>query len=390
MKKLPDMGYVFWPVGNGDSTTIAVKSNVVMQVDLCHRTSAEDENDPKTPIVDKLVEILPKVDGDPYLSVFALTHPDEDHCCGFEELFKKVTIGELWFTPRIFDDDDVCEDAVVFMDEAMRRIRKLKANGGKAESGDRVRIIGYSEMLQDDDFKDLPKDIISVPGTDVTTLDGVDYAGTFKAFIHTPFKDDAEGERNDTSLGMQVTLSKDGYDGRALLFGDLCYPILKRVFEVSEKEDLEWNVFLAPHHCSKSVMYGKNDKGEEELKKDIMQLIKDNVSSPGYIVASSREFPDKDEDGACPPHLKARRRYEEIVPDDFLSTAEIAPDPIVFIMGDDGIELQNSQPSGASLAEAVAKERGAKQPPGITVGFGLLMAAFLILTGLYMQQRNSA
>jgi len=27
MKKLPKKGFVFWPVGNGDSTTIVVKEN---------------------------------------------------------------------------------------------------------------------------------------------------------------------------------------------------------------------------------------------------------------------------------------------------------------------------------------------------------------------------
>ena len=31
---LPDRGYVFWPVGSGDSTTIVVDDEHVMQVDL--------------------------------------------------------------------------------------------------------------------------------------------------------------------------------------------------------------------------------------------------------------------------------------------------------------------------------------------------------------------
>ena len=49
---------------------------------------------------------------------------------------------------------------------------------------------------------------------------------------------------------------------RALLLGDLSYPIIKRIFEVSEEDDLAWNVLLAPHHCSKAVMYWK-DEGDE-------------------------------------------------------------------------------------------------------------------------------
>ena len=74
---LPSQGFVFWPVGTGDSSTVVVQSGVVMQIDLNHLESANDDGDPRTPIVDRLTELLPKVDGKPYLSVFVLTHPDQ-------------------------------------------------------------------------------------------------------------------------------------------------------------------------------------------------------------------------------------------------------------------------------------------------------------------------
>ena len=100
--RLPKTGIVFWPVGTGDSTTISVSRDTVVQVDLHHMTVSEEEGDPHVAIVDELARLLPKVDGKPYLAAFVLTHPDEDHCLGFSSLAKKVRIGELWFSPRVF------------------------------------------------------------------------------------------------------------------------------------------------------------------------------------------------------------------------------------------------------------------------------------------------
>jgi hypothetical protein len=57
----------------------------VLQFDLHHLGGSDGKDDPHTPIVDRLVELLPKKDNKPYLSVFVLTHPDMDHCLGFRE-----------------------------------------------------------------------------------------------------------------------------------------------------------------------------------------------------------------------------------------------------------------------------------------------------------------
>ena len=63
--------------------------------------------------------LLPEDDGKPSLAVFVLTHPDEDHCLGFKDLLKRVKIGEIWFTPRVFREysKDLSDDAKAFMFE---------------------------------------------------------------------------------------------------------------------------------------------------------------------------------------------------------------------------------------------------------------------------------
>lgn len=389
MTELPPKGFVFWPVGNGDSTSIVVDEQAVLQVDLHHLDSANDEDDSRTPVVDRLVELLPKVDGTPYLSVFVLTHPDKDHCLGFRQLLKQVEVGELWFSPRIFWEyqKDLCDDATAFQKEAKRRVKKTIEDGSDVDSGDRVRIIGYSEVLQEEDYEGFPEDRLTVPGNAVTELDGRDHTGTFRAFIHAPFKNDAAGDRNETSIAMQVVVANGEATGKALLLGDLSYPALRRLFDVSKGNNneacLAWDSFLAPHHCSKSAMYWKDDpEGEEKLKRDILDDIEEAAGGTGLIIASSEPIPESNEDGDNPPHAKAADRYREIAPSDFLCTqgegSDPSPGPIVVTVTDNGPVYDNTSSSGASgkgargesLAAAVASARGGNEPPSDRVGFG--------------------
>lgn len=393
LDQLPDAGFVFWPVGTGDSTTIVVDEETVMQVDLHHLGESDDDDSKRVPIIDELERLLPERDGEPYLAVFALTHPDQDHCRGFADVLERIQVGELWFTPRVFREykTDLCDDAIAFQDEANRRVSKTISQGGDVASGDRVRIIGYDDLLQEDNYSGFPESRLTIPGNSVEELDGRDVSGLFRGFIHAPFKDDSTGDRNDTSLAIQVGLSSGGGLGRALMLGDLCYPTVRKIFTRSDDDDLEWNVMLAAHHCSKSVMYWSDEEnGEEELKRDLLDDMDDASGSPGYVVASSDPVPATDEEGANPPHAKAKRRYEEIVANDFLCTqehpSEEDPQPIVFEVDEDGLHVaekddgpdedggddddRDGTDDGKSLGAAVAAARKGEKPPTERVGFG--------------------
>lgn len=376
----PLRGFIFWPVGNGDSTTIIIDEDTVIQVDLNHLESSEEKEDPRISIIDELVDLLPEVDGKPYLSVFALTHPDQDHCRGFPELLKQVAIGEIWHSPRIFREyaKDLSDDATAFQKEAKRRVKQMIKYDGQVEGGDRLRLIGYDELLEEDEFEDFPREYLTVPGNTITIVDGQYVEDLFEAFVHAPFKDDSSGERNDTSLAMQVNLKDGDTWGRTMLLGDHCYPTLKKIFDKSEAEDLEWNVFLAPHHCSKKVMYWKDEEDEKEkLKQDILDAIENASGKPGYIVASCEPIPSSNAEGDNPPHAKAKNRYQEIVPDDFICTQEHPnednPEPIVFELNENGFSYLESgkdkSKSAVSLKESVEQARGGESPKE-QVGFG--------------------
>ncbi|OBJ85137.1 hypothetical protein, partial [Mycobacterium sp. 1245852.3] len=325
MSELPSRGVVFWPVGTGDSTTVIVDDQVVLQVDLHDMAKADDDSNPEVPVVDKLVDALPQVDGKPYLAVFALTHADKDHCLGFADLLDQVQIGELWSTPRLWrefsdpDAPDPCADAIAFREESERRIEATKAAlaaGSTPASGDRIVVVGYDDEHGAHPYDELPDEYKAWPGQALTVLDGQECAGRFEAFIHAPFKDDCAAARNETSLAMQVTLTDEsGIDGKVLLFGDLAHDTLMKIFDYSEYYDreqyLEWNVLLAPHHCSKRVMYERDGDGKEHLQLDVLNAFERHARTGSVIVASSAVIPASDVDGANPPHRMAADRYME-------------------------------------------------------------------------------
>lgn len=380
---LPARGVVFWPVGTGDSTTVVVDDLIVMQVDLHDLAKAQDDETPEVPVVDRLVDALPVVGDEPYLATFALTHADKDHCLGFADLLSRVQIGELWSTPRLWheyeedpEESDLCADAVAFREESERRIAAtLKAvkGGSVPTSGDRIRVVGYDEDHASHIYDDLPRDYRAYPGEKLTVLDGHECEGTFEAFIHAPFRDDAAAARNETSLSMQVTLTDDetGLDGKILLFGDLAHDTIMKIVDYSEyydrKQYLEWDLLLAPHHCSKRVMYVKDVDGKDELQLDVMNALERNARTGAVVVASSGVFPEVDTDGANPPHRIAADRYSEIV-DELVCTMswtdEDAPSPVVFGVDSSGArvirgDLVKGAPEEASreLAASAAGRR---------------------------------
>jgi hypothetical protein len=428
---LPARGVVFWPVGTGDSTTVVASDTVVLQVDLHDLAKAQDEEHPEVAVVDRLVEALPLVDGIPYLAVFALTHADKDHCLGFADLLERVQIGELWSTPRLWREyydpeaPDLCPDAIAFREESERRIEatmKAVTSGSAPKSGDRICVVGYDTDHDKHAYSELPDQYLTGPGHSISVLDGHDLTGTFEAFIHAPFREDAAAARNETSLSMQVTLTDEsGIDGKVLLFGDLAHDTIMKIFKYSEdhgrEEYLEWDLLLAPHHCSKKVMYKKDENGSEVLQLDVLDAFEKHARFNAAVVSSSGVFPNVDEDGMNPPHKMAADRYREIAEEVICTMSWIdegRPSPVVFGVDSAGVGIIRGEllrkaateaarelaatatgrrfaaitAAAVSLAEAlpgqsiagatgperienaVAKDRGGKHAPENPVGFG--------------------
>jgi hypothetical protein len=76
--RVPARGAVFWPVGNGDSTTVVANDPVVLQVDLHDMAKADEDLNPEGWPSSRTGRGATQVDGRPYLGVFALTHADKE------------------------------------------------------------------------------------------------------------------------------------------------------------------------------------------------------------------------------------------------------------------------------------------------------------------------
>jgi hypothetical protein len=372
--EFPSRGFVFWPVGNGDSTTIVVDDETIVQLDLNHRDDAETDADPHAPIIDRLVERLPVLGGKRYLAAFGLTHADADHCRGFKRLLEEedVLIGDLWFSPRIlWERDELTDDAKAFCDEAERRIGVNRR--GAATSGDRIRVIGDADILAE--YDDLPSECFTKPGEWFSEIDGEDREGEFHSFVHAPYREDAERERNATSVALKVTLYDSDAAGRVIMFGDLHHETLERIFDSDDADSLEWNVFLAPHHCSDSAMFVEPESGgERELDSKIMAAFEAAGSSPTYIVSSSEPIPASNDPGDNPPHARAKTEYEKIC-ERFECTGEwpsqTQPEPLVFHFVDGAFGVRDSTSAAKrALTAATATARGDTQTPGQRHGYG--------------------
>jgi hypothetical protein len=81
------------------------------------------------------------------------------------------------------------------------------------ESGNRVRVIGYDPLLQEDDYRGFPMAFFTHPGNAISMVNGHDVSANFSAFVHAPFKDDSAGARNETSLALRSYPKWPGYSG---------------------------------------------------------------------------------------------------------------------------------------------------------------------------------
>jgi len=98
-----------------------------------------------------------------------------------------------------------------------------------------------------------------------------------------------------------------------------------------KEQALDWDLFLAPHHCSWSFFNDRPQADNPEPKASSLEVL-DYKRSDGKVIASSKKIVD-DEDN--PPHYEAKIEYQKKVnKTNFLNTAiqpkEEQPEPIEF------------------------------------------------------------
>jgi len=360
-----------YPVGNGDMSLITLKDDTTILIDCNIRESSKDEKDHSQYDVKKdLLKSIQKRDGKPYVDVFNLSHPDEDHCRGYRNNFytgnpddykdenienDEVIIDELWVTRMLFTKEQ-CKDAEGIRHEANRRKRLYdEGNSDKDEPGNRLVIIGYDG---EEKLENVPH---YIPGEEIEHFNGR-IQDEFSVFIHAPFKADliqaqSDKNRNSTSIIFQARFKDDpnaeNYACLALFGGDADHYRWEKVLEKSKKNDneeaLEWDLLLAAHHCSWSffndVPYTDNE--ENQHPKDYILELLDYKRDGAKVISSSVMIKDEKPN---PPHYPAKREYiKKVGTDNFLNTAnhpsENALKPIEFEIGSSGLKKETNNTS---------------------------------------------
>ncbi len=371
----------FYPVDNGDNTLITLSDKTSILIDCKIREGEETDGGNKIfPVKDDLVESIQKnKDEAPYLDLFILTHPDEDHCLGFEKNFfhskapdeyndnnkdnEDIIINELWCTTMLFNGA-TNDDAKVLKKEAERR-RKLweQDKTEKNDDGNRIRMIGYDG---DDKFENTPS---SIPGDTIELKDiNENTTENFEFFVHSPFKKSlieatAEKDKNFSSIAMQARfkINKTDTDWACyyMFGGDADHNIWKEILDKSENNDnkdkLKWDIFLSPHHSSwtffNDVPY--DEKEENKTPKDSSLKILDYKEGAGKIITSSKVVRSTDKN---PPHAEAKKQYQKKLDknSDFIELAkepkEKEPKPNVFEVTPRGPMKEGEKEGSATAA----------------------------------------
>jgi hypothetical protein len=373
----------YYPVDNGDTSLIKLKDNVTLLIDVNIRESEtnSDGNDIFDVKTD-LIECIEKNDGNYFLNHFILSHADEDHCLGFEKNFyqgdpkeygesnqenDEIIIDELWVTSLIFSND-LCSDAKAIKKEAKRRLKLIEDDSSeKDDFGNKIKLIGYDGNER---YEDVPNHI---PG------ESVEISDYLELFIHAPFKSDliesrADKDRNASSIVFQARIKNKSTDdeptAKLIFGGDADHYRWKKILKISEEKEnedkLEWDILLAPHHCSWSffndVPY--DDKENQEPKDYSLEFL-DYGQDDSKIIASCKKIKKEKPN---PPHEAAKDEYIDKLDskENFFNTSthpkEKTPEPIIFEIGK-SIEKQETESEKKSrAAKEIAKAGVVKKP----------------------------
>jgi hypothetical protein len=365
---MAEVSITYFPVGNGDTSLVRLKDGTSILIDVCICADDEDKYD----VHGHLTGELRSEKGVPHLDAFILTHPDQDHIRGWSTYFysgdpskygesdKKVgriVADEIWFAPRIFapHEKELCQEARDFRKEVNRRIELFrKASQASSLPGNRFRVVGFSD---NPDLKGLEA-FLTVPGN-ITSKINTSVKNDFEMFVHAPTKKDSDakwGERNDTSIVLQLRF-KVGDDSKAALAmfgGDAHCGIWSNIIEKSKTPDLEFDLFLAPHHCS-WTFFSEEPSENENPDDGIVDFLSTKKREGAIVICSSKPIKDDDDN---PPHFIAYGKYKEIFGDEnVLCTMEEPndenPEPLYFTMSENG-PVKDDYPKKGQVVSSAA------------------------------------
>lgn len=331
----------FLPVANGDMTLITTKNNKKILIDCNYREPSEDVVDVKEMLRSRLKT---NEDGQLYLDVFVVTHPDQDHTRGFRELFHtgdpstwsekkdKIIINEIWSSPRVFrrasrkvqkadKNNTLCEDARAINTEAKRRANLYKDTKKIGQLGDRIIILTHDEDGKTEGYEGI---IAALDSSFIADKSGIDDNSLTARLLgpadRVEVTDENVLEKNDSSAIINFGLTDE--NGNVVNFlngGDAgvgCWRHLNTRLKKNKNTDyLKYDILQAPHHCSWRSLSEDSESGcaEKGIEPKVDQDAYDSLShanEEALIISSSKPFGD-----STPPSKKAREKFKEVLKD---------------------------------------------------------------------------
>jgi beta-lactamase superfamily II metal-dependent hydrolase len=332
----------FFPVGSGDMTLVRLASGKTILIDINIRGNADKENEKDFPDVAAMLKNrLDRQNGIPFIDVFMLSHPDQDHISGLQNHFhlgapslaeeadnekdQKILIREMWSSPLTFrrakKEDTTTPNAEAWKEEAKRRVKMFKnKEQGADEDGNLIRVLGDDIEHKTDGIERL-----LVKTGDVFNEICREFDDTFSALLLAPkFVTDAEeadalAGKNNTSIVIQISLaSKSGepLETKFLTGGDAEVDIWKRIWNRNkdQPEKLGYHILQTPHHCSLGSLSSDsyNDRGDQKGKGEQCVIDEEahkalsQAENKALIIASMDE-PERESGRGL-----ARRKYTDI------------------------------------------------------------------------------
>lgn len=381
----------FFPVDNGDMTLIrlADENATSLLIDCKIRSSADDHQD-TTPDVGKALRDKINTDANnrPYVDAMLLSHPDEDHCLGLQNHFwlgriadypddkkpqnaKRIIIREMWSSPMVFrrasKDHVLCDDAKAFNAEAKRRIQVNKDSNFSVCDGDRILIMGEDENGKTDELQP----ILVKKGNEFKGINqsASDY---LTSILIAPIgkQDDYYEEslsKNNSSVIIIFRIKNSSFSQGVCKFlcgGDADVKIWERVSDEFSSDKLEYDLLLAPHHCSWRTLShdswsenGENAKVSPKARKAL-----ENSSYGAFIVSSSKPILNDEND---PPCIRAKREYRNILGSSGVfkcageEPTKSKPAPLEFETTNSGFKLAVTISAAASVTSCSPPRAGA-------------------------------
>ena len=298
----------FFAVDNGDSVLLEADGHTIM-TDVNYRAAASDENNKE---VNDFAPIIRRACGDSALSLFILTHPDEDHLRGFGAIFHLgdpgrwepdpddgdvlLRVDEIWCSPYAVNPNYTTDVSKPVLDEIKRRYKLISTAAGQ-QDGNRLRVMTAGSGGQEVFSSRISFRVLA------PTFDEAD--------IPKAAEGEARNSSNPSSLVIQWSINVGGKASRIMLGGDSTVEVWERIERDYSHDAKNWSILLAPHHCSRRSMgRGKlsNDAHDFDWSAEAIAGLDHPTGSFPHVVSSSSKF-----NAATPPNPKARERYYSIL-----------------------------------------------------------------------------